>query len=73
MAYHAEQVKCMKGLKIVHINARSLLQHFDEFSHVFLDCRFDIVVFTETWLHSNCTDSLLHVNGYKLYRLDCRT
>lgn len=70
MAFNLEEVKNHKGLKIIHINARSLLNHFDEFHAGFLDDSFDLVIFTESWLHANCADSLVNANGYTLHRLD---
>lgn len=70
MAHNLDEVKALKGLKIVHINSRSLINHFDELQTSFLDRVFDIVVFTESWLHDNCSDSLIKARGYSLYRLD---
>lgn len=70
MPYSIEQVSQTKGLKVVHINTRSLIQHFDEFSISFLDGNFDIVIVTESWLHANCADSLVCASGYNLFRLD---
>lgn len=70
MAYELENVKGTKGVKLVHINARSLLQNFDEIEVSFLDGYFDMVVVTESWLHANCSNNLINAMGYNLYRLD---
>lgn len=70
MSFSVDYVKQQKGLKLMHVNARSLLQHFDELVVTFLDGYFDVVVFSESWLHANCTDSLIHVPGYSHYRHD---
>lgn len=70
MSFSVDSVKDSKGIKLVHVNARSLIHHFDELYISFLDRKFDIVIFTESWLHSNCSDSLISVEGYKHYRLD---
>lgn len=66
------QVKEQKGFKLVHLNSRSIIQHFDELNVTFLDGSLDVVIFTESWLHANCTDSLIAVPGFCLYRLDRR-
>ena len=57
-----------KGFKIVHLNIRSLTKHLDE---VYLNLAgFDIIALTETWLHGNIPDSMVHLSGYKLIRCD---
>lgn len=73
MSFSLESIKEARGLKIVYINVRSLLQHFEELYISFLDGVFDIVIFTESWLHSNCSDALISVPGYRLFRLDRKT
>lgn len=55
---------------MVHLNVRSLLSNFDEIKYCFLDGAFDIVALTETWLHSQCSNSLIEVKGYQLFRHD---
>lgn len=73
MVVSLDLVRSQKGLKIVHVNSRSVIQHFDELHSTFLDGSLDIVTFTESWLHSNCADSLIEVQGYTLHRLDRQT
>lgn len=73
MSLSLEDVRYQKGFKLVHLNARSLLHHFDEISVSFLDGCFDVVICTESWLHANCASSLIHVQGYCTYRLDRHT
>lgn len=70
MLHDLNDIKSTKGLKILHVNIRSLLAHWDEVESVLLDGQLDIVVFTETWLHANCKDNLLAVRGYRCIRLD---
>lgn len=53
MPHLIEYVKEQKGLKLLHLNSRSLINHFDELEASFLDGSFDVCVFTESWLHSN--------------------
>lgn len=57
-------------MKIVHVNVRSLLPNFDEIKCKFLDGTFDIVALSETWLHKQCSSSLIETNGYHLFRQD---
>lgn len=71
--YDVEFVKNAKGLKLVHLNVRSLLANIDEVRVNLLDGSFDIVTLSETWLHSQCSDSLLQTEGYTLYRHDRQT
>lgn len=66
-------LKSLKGVKLVHLNVRSLLAHFDEVRSDFLDGSIDIAVFSETWLHTLVADSLISVEGYNLFRLDRQT
>ena len=57
-----------KGFKIVHLNIRSLSKHLDE---VYLNLAgFDIIALTETWLHANIPNSMLHINDYNILRYD---
>lgn len=71
-SYSIESLWEHKGIKLVHVNVRSLLQHFDDIVVNLLDGTFDIVALTESWLHQNCSDNLIKVPGYKHYRLDRR-
>lgn len=73
MTVSPDLVKEQKGLKIVHVNSWSIIQHFDELQVAFLDGSLDVVIFTESWLHANCADSLIHVRGYTIYRHDRQT
>lgn len=65
-----EEIRRGKGLKILHLNVRSLIKHIEEVRKDLLDGTGDIVILSESWLHSNVSDSLLHVDGYKCLRLD---
>lgn len=70
MPYTIKSVNAQKGIKIIHLNSRSVLQHFEELHSVFLDGSIEIAILTESWLHSNCADTLIGVHGYTLHRLD---
>lgn len=39
----------------------------------FLDGSFEVIIFTESWLHKNCADNLIGVKGYSHFRLDRQT
>lgn len=69
MVYSIEDVKGLKGVKICHINRR-LLSNFDELSSSISDILIDVVIVTETWLHTNCSENLMTIKGCKLLRLD---
>lgn len=70
MTYQLDDIKSAKGISVVHINARSLLPHFNEIDCQFLDGYIDVLVVTESWLHKNVGDALISSNLYDLYRLD---
>lgn len=63
-------VKSVKGLKIIHLNVRSLLKHLEEIEHDLLDGCLDVIILSETWLHGNVSNSLFLNEKYKLIRLD---
>lgn len=71
--YDIDIVKEAKGLKLVHLNIRSLLANTDEVRVSLLDGCFDIIALSETWLHAQCLDCLLQAEGYTLYRYDRQT
>lgn len=49
---------------------RSLIKHMEEVRVELLEGTGDIVILSESWLHSNVSDSLLHVDGYNCLRFD---
>lgn len=71
--HELDWVRQAKGLKIFYLNIRSLLSNLDEVKATLLDGTFDIVALTETWLHNQCCNSLLEVDGFTLYRQDRKT
>lgn len=73
MSHDIEYIKQQKGFKVVHVNIRSLLKHFEEVETLFLDGIFDVVILTETWLHVNVADSLISSDLYNVTRLDRQT
>lgn len=59
------------GLKIAHLNIRSLPKHLDEFKILMADNPFDVMCLSETWLNSTWSDTELHIDGYNIIRRDC--
>ena len=62
-----------KGLKIVHLNIRSLLPKFDQIKTLLTQHDIDVLTISETWLNSNIEDKLVAIPGYTLLRLDRHT
>ena len=56
-----------KSLKIIHMNARSLLFHLDEVLSFVLSHRPDILAVSETWLDLSVSDCGVFLSGYHLY------
>ena len=59
-----------KGLKIVHINIRSLLPKIEQLRIILQEAKIDIVTICETWLNNRIDTSLVDIKGYKSFRLD---
>ena len=58
------------GLKVAHLNIRSLSKHLDEFKILMVDNPFDVMCLSETWLNSTWSDTELHIDGYNIIRRD---
>ena len=59
-----------KGLKIIHLNAQSLVNKIDEFRYMFEKSDIDVLCVSETWFSDNMPDSLFKIEGYKIFRAD---
>ena len=59
-----------KGLKLCHLNVRSLPRHFEEIKMLMLMNDFDLFAMSETWLSSTWTDPELAIDNYTIYRYD---
>ena len=57
-----------KGLRFIHLNTRSLLHKLDELREKLK--AFDVIVFSETWLDSATSDSMLNWKDFQLVRRD---
>lgn len=58
------------GLKVVHINAQSLLKKIDEFRYIFQESDVDIICISETWFRNEMPDDMVRLDGYRMYRDD---
>ena len=56
------------GLKLIHLNCRSLFCKLDEIIDNFKTC--DVITCSETWLSKELSDSLVFFPDKKIYRLD---
>lgn len=65
-----KEVGELKGLKLCHLNIRSLLPKWEEVKFILLDGAFEMVGLTETWLHEYIDDNLVTVPGFSLVRQD---
>jgi Reverse transcriptase (RNA-dependent DNA polymerase) len=57
-------------LKICHINAQSIRNHYDEILMLSRDLNFDILCVSETWFNLYVIDNDFRIPGYDLYRID---
>lgn len=58
------------GLKICHVNIRSLNSSFHDFCLFIQQNNYTFVDITETWLSEDCSDSLYAIPNYTLVRKD---
>ena len=63
-----DSINSCKGLKIIHLNTRSVFHKLDELYLKLKD--FDVIVFSETWLDSTTSDSMLKWKDFQVVRLD---
>ena len=54
----------MKTLKIIYLNARSLVNKVDHLSILINDHKPDLILITETWCNSTITNAMLNIQGY---------
>ena len=59
-----------KGVKIVHLNIRSLLPKIDQLRQILVEAKIDIITLSETWLKPEIDTQLVEIDGYTCYRLD---
>lgn len=64
-----DAVRTYKGLRLLHVNIRSLVPKWEEVCATFFKCDLDVLIFTETWLHANIQDTLISHPEYNLIDL----
>ena len=60
----------IKGLKIIHLNIRSLVHKLDSFKLWVALNKPNVITLSETWLSSDNLDTKLNITNYVLYRFD---
>ena len=60
----------VRGLKISHINTRSILPKIDSIRLLMKDKPFDIFSTSETWFNPSISDSEVAITGYSIVRMD---
>ena len=63
-------VKRHKGLKVGHLNVRSLYNKYDEIMSILTQSQLGILCLNETWLDNTITNSQIHIPGYVIERRD---
>ena len=58
----------LKGIKIVHLNVRSLFNKLDQVKESFKN--FDVIIISETWLGPSIPDAAIAIPGYNVVRQD---
>ena len=58
------------GLKLAHINARSLYPKLDEIREIVIKSNIDILCISETWLDNTILNSEISIPGYSIARND---
>ena len=59
-----------RGLRISHLNVRSIIYKMDSIRLMLKDKPFDVFSVSETWLNSDIPDSELAIEGYSFTRQD---
>ena len=59
-----------KGIKIAHLNIRSLRNKVIDLQQLLINNPYDILCLSETWLDEDITDNMITIPGYKFERRD---
>ena len=57
-----------KGIKMIHLNARSLFSKIDDIFSNFKFC--DVIIISETWLNNSVPTAAINVDGFSVIRQD---
>ena len=66
--FEINDVSKLKGIKLVHLNVRSLYNKMDQIRDSFVSM--DVILISETWLVPSIPDSALKIPGYNFIRQD---
>src|SRR5689334_12754644 len=68
----SQDKKLGRGIKIGHLNVRSLLTKTkkDDIASIILYHDFDVFAVTETWLKPEISDGEIEINNYSVHRAD---
>mgnify|MGYP002716484922 CR=1 FL=1 len=58
------------GFQVAHVNAQSILKHFDEFFAIFSPHSLHALLVSESWMKPSLPSSLVSLQGYTLFRND---
>ena len=59
-----------KGIKILHLNTRSILPKMEQLRTCLVSSHIDIITISETWLKRHINSGLLSLPGYSILRQD---
>ena len=65
-----DQLSEAKGLKLVHLNVRSLVRKIDQLRLTLQNSKIDIITISETWLTPKVDSKLVSIDGLDLHRFD---
>ena len=65
-----QQLNAVKGIKIVHLNVRSLPKKMDQMRVLMSESKIDVLTISETWLRPHLQQGLFTLKNYARYRLD---
>ena len=65
-----EELGKLKGLKIAHLNVRSLLKKVDQIRLLMEGVGLDVLTVSETWLRPHISSDLVDLKGYQTFRQD---
>ena len=60
----------VNGLRLGHLNVRSLIEKIDEIRFLLLKLNFDVLCLSETWLNDSVSNEQVCIDEYSLIRKD---
>ena len=68
----SDRIQDSHGLKVLHLNIRSLRnsEHFIQLKELNKRGKFDVITISESWLNTSVSSLEVNLEGYKLSRLD---